>query len=671
MDDVLKLALAAELARRCLLPPLRAFAVGKVGGGGGGGGDADDEGLGRDGAERREDDEWRPDENRTRSEGGQGGEGRRGSSPPRPNATAAIARRMSVPPPAVVASLASLAAVVILVLLLPRGVAYLVLPVALRLLPLLAGGRDGSGDPFGVSGGWGVGGGGSDRMAHARRVAYLPPVEQHYAFEQLNERYFRDWAAYARAHAANPLVVASSSSSSSSPPPPSKGGGGYAIVGSGVFKGGVATLLRSLLAGVSGGSPHTASTTTKGASYPSEYNNGTVIVLDMTRLDAQASGMEAVRDQISFLVHYLAHATTTTTTTTATEAAAGASPDRDDGHRRCGDVVASDSAVSFDATTADPASASASDSGDAADDSSDESPSSLAGPTTTAVEVIVLLESPGGGVSQYGLAASHLHRLRSCPNVRQMTVCVDTVAASGGYMMACMSSPGRLFCAPFAMVGSIGVIGQSLNIQKTLEGYGVRPYVFRGGKMKNPVGMVGDVTRDGVVAMQNMIDRVHDAFRGHVASARGGAFAEASGGGERTNSARSSTPIEGIMDRVANGDVFLGVEAIKLGLVDRLVTSDEYISERIRNGARVLKLINYRRPVGLSALFGGAPPPYHHRMHMSPPATGTDDGAVLVLKKLVHRVTSALLAWSEDGMAGGSVPIVSSRTTVGEFQNIY
>jgi len=252
-----------------------------------------------------------------------------------------------------------------------------------------------------------------------------------------------------------------------------------------------------------------------------------------------------------------------------------------------------------------------------------------------------------------------------------VTVCVDTVAASGGYMMACMSSPGRLFCAPFAMVGSIGVIGQSLNIQKTLEGYGVRPYVFRGGKMKNPVGMVGDVTRDGVVAMQNMIDRVHDAFRDHVASARGGAFAEASGGGERTNSARSSTPIGGIMDRVANGDVFLGVEAIKLGLVDRLVTSDEYISERIRNGARVLKLINYRRPVGLSALFGGVPPPYHHRMHKSPPATGTDDGAVLVLKKLVHRVTSALLAWSEDGMVGGSVPIVSSRTAVGEFQNIY
>ena len=125
------------------------------------------------------------------------------------------------------------------------------------------------------------------------------------------------------------------------------------------------------------------------------------------------------------------------------------------------------------------------------------------------------------------------------------------------------------------------------------------------------------------------------------------------------------------MDRVANGDVFLGVEAIKLGLVDRLVTSDEYISERIRNGARVLKLINYRRPAGLSALFGGVPPPYHHRMHMSPLAAGTDDGVIRVLKKLVHRVTSELLAWADDGMAGGSVPSVSSRTAVGEFQNIY
>ena len=91
------------------------------------------------------------------------------------------------------------------------------------------------------------------------------------------------------------------------------------------------------------------------------------------------------------------------------------------------------------------------------------------------VEVIVLLESAGGGVSQYGLAASHLQRLRSNPNI-QLTICVDTIAASGGYMMACMSSPGQLYCAPFAMIGSIGVIGQSINVQKTLEKYGIKPY---------------------------------------------------------------------------------------------------------------------------------------------------------------------------------------------------
>jgi serine protease SohB len=251
-------------------------------------------------------------------------------------------------------------------------------------------------------------------------------------------------------------------------------------------------------------------------------------------------------------------------------------------------------------------------------------------------------------------------------------------------MMACQATPGQLYCAPFAMVGSIGVIGQSLNIQKTLEGYGIRPYIFRGGKMKNPVGMVGDVTRDGVVAMQQMIDRVHDAFRDHVASARGDAFATAaaasslsnaipkpcddyfrlSAGGDQRMSAQS-TSIAHVMDQVATGDVFLGVEALKLGLVDRLITSDEYISERIQSGARVLKLINYRRPTGLSNLF--SVPPYHHRMHSSSLSTGTD-GAVRILKKLVNRVTSALLAWADDGMTGGgSVLSVSSRTAVGEY----
>ena len=125
--------------------------------------------------------------------------------------------------------------------------------------------------------------------------------------------------------------------------------------------------------------------------------------------------------------------------------------------------------------------------------------------------------------------------------------------------------------------------------------------------------------------------------------------------------------MDAVIDQVATGDVFLGVEALKLGLVDRLITSDEYIYEKIRNGARVLKLINYRRPVGLSGLLGVSP--YHHRMHSSLPVVGAD-GAARIMKKVVHRLTSALLSWANEGMADCSASSITARAAIDEFQNI-
>jgi ClpP class serine protease len=133
--------------------------------------------------------------------------------------------------------------------------------------------------------------------------------------------------------------------------------------------------------------------------------------------------------------------------------------------------------------------------------------------------------------------------------------------------------------------------------------------------MKNPVGTIGDVTKEGVVAMQDMVDRIHDAFREHVANAREGALTKSLrplpnskyfGLGETNDDDKDG--VMSVIDQVANGDVFLGIQAKKLGLVDRLITSDEYISERIKHGARVLKLIMYHRPVTLSSLLAGNPP---------------------------------------------------------------
>lgn len=143
-------------------------------------------------------------------------------------------------------------------------------------------------------------------------------------------------------------------------------------------------------------------------------------------------------------------------------------------------------------------------------------------------------------------------------------------------MIACTASPGRLFAAPFAVLGSIGVIGQVVNIHKSLKGWGVEPLVFRGGKDKAPVGLIGEITEEGVAKFQTFIDNTHHAFKRHVMDAR--------------------PLLVGQIEHLATGDIWLGYDALQIGLVDRLTTSDEYISERMYGGAQVLKLLQVVRP---------------------------------------------------------------------------
>eukprot|EP00985_Skeletonema_marinoi_P023548 scaffold15742_cov178-Skeletonema_marinoi.AAC.7 len=425
----------------------------------------------------------------------------------------------------------------------------------------------------------------------ATRMAYMPPLEQHYAFEQLNERYYRDWGAWRKAFPTNPALQSHHYHLGRNEASETGAGRGGMSAGSPMMalidaitsrKSSPSQLKRHEMQQKqqSGGSKSKVSSLS--SIYPHVYNNGTAIVLDMTKLDTMASSMERIRDQISFLVHLVQ------------------SEDEEFFQSKQSSKVELEltSNTTENITTA------------GENQATDVSPPQL--------EVIVLLESPGGSVSSYGLAASHLQRLRSTPGIK-LTICVDSVAASGGYMMACMASPGQLLCAPFAMVGSIGVIGQSVNVQKALENFGVRPYVFLGGKNKQPVGMFGDVTKDGMETMQVMIDRIHDSFREHVREAREDSLVKAFVAEGDTDKPPSNyfqlgsqtklSHSQQSLDRVANGDVFLGVQALKLGLVDRLITSDEYIAERIQHGTRVLKLVIHRRPVGLSTLLMG--PPHH------------------------------------------------------------
>ena len=435
----------------------------------------------------------------------------------------------------------------------------------------------------------------------ATRMAYLPPLEQHYTFEQLNERYYRDWGAWRKAFPTNPALQPSHHHLGSKNNQTDTVGSGRSA-GSGMLA--LINAITSLKSSPSqskqqqrleqgGTKTIVSSLSTK---YPHVYNNGTAIVLDMTKLDTQASSMETIRDQISFLIHLVQ---SEDEQFFQSKKGGGVVEEGANG------IASSDSTMSNatdDATTTTTAAAQESEENDA---------------NSPVLEVIVLFESPGGSVSSYGLAASHLQRLRSTPGIK-LTICVDSVAASVGYMMACMASPNQLYCAPFAMVGSIGVIGQSVNVQKALQNFGVRPYVFLGGKNKQPVGMLGDVTKEGMETMQLMIDRIHDSFREHVREAREESLVKAfvaEGADKPPNnyfklgSQAKLSHSQQSLDRVANGDVFLGVQALKLGLVDRLITSDEYIAERIQHGTRVLKLVIHHRHAGLSSLFMG--PPHH------------------------------------------------------------
>jgi len=186
----------------------------------------------------------------------------------------------------------------------------------------------------------------------------------------------------------------------------------------------------------------------------------------------------------------------------------------------------------------------------------------------TTSEIILSITSQGGPVSEYGLASYTLSTLKHKHNV---TIFIDTVAASGGYLLACQGS--KLYATPSSIVGSIGVLGQSINFYNLLEKMGVYNKVFRSGEAKSPVMPLGQISDGGEEVMQRMIDRVHVYFKGVVQQ-------------KRYNVA---------LDEVFSGDVFLGEEALKYNLIDGIMSSEEYVTQKIMEGYRILKIVPLER----------------------------------------------------------------------------
>ena len=177
--------------------------------------------------------------------------------------------------------------------------------------------------------------------------------------------------------------------------------------------------------------------------------------------------------------------------------------------------------------------------------------------------VVVRIESAGGVVHAHGLGASQLDRVRA--RGIPLTVCVDKIAASGGYLMACVAD--RIVAAPFAVVGSIGVLAQLPNFNKTLKKHDIEFEQITAGEYKRTLTLFGENTDKAREKMRRDVEEIHDLFKDFVG--------------------RHRSRLD--LERVATGEHWLGTKALELGLVDELQTSDDLLLEA-SNDSDVLEI---------------------------------------------------------------------------------
>jgi serine protease SohB len=194
-------------------------------------------------------------------------------------------------------------------------------------------------------------------------------------------------------------------------------------------------------------------------------------------------------------------------------------------------------------------------------------------------EILVKLESPGGMVHSYGLAASQLQRIRAAKV--PLIVAVDKVAASGGYMMACVAD--RIIAAPFAVLGSIGVLAQLPNFHRLLQKHDIDFELLTAGEYKRTLTMFGENTQKGREKFIEELEETHGLFKEFVSANR---------------------PTLDI-STVATGEVWYGQQALQEKLVDELQTSDAFVQSRLADWdvfeVRFVHKKNWQEKLGLAA----------------------------------------------------------------------
>lgn len=198
-------------------------------------------------------------------------------------------------------------------------------------------------------------------------------------------------------------------------------------------------------------------------------------------------------------------------------------------------------------------------------------------------EVMLRLESPGGMVHAYGLAASQLLRIKQ--KDIPLSVCVDKVAASGGYMMACVAD--RVMAAPFAILGSIGVLVQMPNVHRLLKKNDVDFEMITAGEYKRTMTPFTEVTEKGREKVRQDVEDMHGLFKDWVKKYR---------------------PIVEI-DEIATGETWVGLQAQDRKMIDMIGTSDDYIIQACEQ-ADVYE-VNYEIRIPLGEKIGAS---LHHAM---------------------------------------------------------
>ena len=194
-------------------------------------------------------------------------------------------------------------------------------------------------------------------------------------------------------------------------------------------------------------------------------------------------------------------------------------------------------------------------------------------------EMLVKVESPGGLVHSYGLAASQLQRIKTAHV--PLTIAVDKVAASGGYMMACVAD--RIIAAPFAVLGSIGVLAQLPNFHRLLQKNDIDFELLTAGEHKRTLTMFGENTDKGREKFIEELEETHGLFKSFVGSNR------------------PSLDVA----KVATGEVWYGQDALQEGLIDELETSDAYVQSSLGDWdvfeVKFVSKKNWQEKLGMAA----------------------------------------------------------------------